>query len=50
MMAEESEHAGIRVFLERSRNNFRTSKSKDRNAEGFWGNFADATLPALICH
>ena len=44
MMAEECESAGIRICVEKSRGDFRTPKRKDRNAEGFWGNFADATL------
>ena len=44
MMAEESEGAGIRTGVEKSRSDFRTEESKDKNAEGFWGNFADATL------
>ena len=44
MMAEESESAGIRIGVEKSRSDFRTLKSKDRNAEGFWGNFSDAML------
>ena len=50
MMAKESENAGIRVDLESSKNSFRTSKSKDRNVEGFLSNFANARLPAFICH
>ena len=44
MMAEESEGAGIRIGVEKSRSDFRTQKSKDRNVAVFWGNFADATL------
>ena len=43
-MAEESDGAGIRIGVEKSRSDFRTQKSKDKNAEVFWGNFADATL------
>ena len=44
MMAEESEGAGIRIGVEKIRSDFQTQKSKDRNVEVFWGNFADATL------
>ena len=44
MMVEESESDGIRIGVEKSRSDFWTPKSKDRKAEGFWSNFADATL------
>ena len=44
MMAEESESAGIKIGVEKSSSNLRTPKSKNRNAEGFWGNFTNAIL------
>ena len=44
MMEEDSESGSIQVDVNENLSNVRPLFSKDRNAEGFLGNFKEATL------